>query len=787
MNALNRKVLRQLRGLWAQGSSIALVVAGGIATLVIATSTLATLERTQARFYAEQRFAEVFASLERAPERLAARIAELPGVGRVETRVVASVKLAIPGFGDPATGLIVSLPDTGEPALNRLWLQAGSLPEPGRGDLAVVSEAFAEAHDFAPGDRFEAIINGRWQRLTISGIALSPEYIYQIRPGDMFPDFQRYGILWMRRDALASAYDMDGAFNNVTLDLAGNAQQEEIIARLDELLARYGGVGAYAREDQTSHRYVTQEIAGLETMAGVFPVIFLGVAAFLLNIVLSRLMELEREEIGMLKAFGYSDREVAVHYLKLVLAIVMAGALAGIGAGAWLGGALSGVYREYYRFPYLDYELGVAPVLVAFAVAAGAAVVGAMRAIAAAVRLPPAEAMRPAAPAVYRRTVLERLGLASRFDQATRMILRYLNRHPLKALASVTGVALSVAVMMVGSFQEDAIDYMTRVEFEHAALEDMTVTFEQPRSRAALHAISSTPGVHLAEPFRAIGARLHFGHRGHRTAVLGLPVEPVLHHTLGADLEPVRPPPGGMLITDFLADMLGASPGDFLTVEFLEGRRLTRQVELSGVVDQFVGLSAYMQLESLNRLAGEGDVVSGAYLAVDEADEAELFGAFRDAPAVASVSIKARAVESFMRTMDKTVLVFAFVNTMLAGSIAFGVVYASASVALSERRIELASLRVLGLTRAEVGYILLGELGLIVLLALVPGFLIGRALCAWFAAQIGSEIYRVPLVTEASTYAFSATVVIAAALVSGWIVKRRLDKVDLVSALKTGE
>ncbi len=701
--------------------------------------------------------------------------------------MVATVTLDINDFPDPATGLLVSIPDDGIALLNRLHLRQGRLIAPDRNDEVVISETFAKAHELLPGDTLRATINGRRKTLNIVGIALSPEYIYSIQPGEMFPDFQRYGILWMGRTPLSTAYDRKDAFNDVVLTLTARASLQDVLDRLDELLEPYGGLGAYAREDQFSHHYLTSEFDQLQRMATLFPVIFLGVAAFLLNVVFSRLLSLQREQVAALKAFGYHNHDVSLHYLKLVLLIVLVGVLLGLAFGVWLGRGLSGLFIEVFRLPFLNYHLEPGVIIVASLISFTAAVLGTLHAVRRAALLPPAQAMRPEPPASYRETWVERLGLKNLLSQPARMILRNLERQPIKALLSIIGIAFACAIMMVGSFQEDAVDYMMDVQFGLTQREDLNVSFVEPVSRRALFELQNLEGVEYGEPFRIVAARLRFQHRDYRTAIQGIAADGDLQRLLDVNLEPIELPSAGIVLTDYLGKRLGVRPGDRLSVEVLEGSRPVRQVEVAALVSQYVGMAAYMEINALNRLLREGDAISGGYLAVDESYQAEIYAALKERPRVASTVIRKNSIQSFHKTMGETVLVFAFINTLLAGTIAFGVVYNSARIALSERSRELASLRVLGFTRGEVSYILLGELGLLTLLAIPLGFIIGRGLCAYMAKAMESDLYRVPVVTEPSTYAFAATVVLLSTCISGFLVWRQLARLDLVAVLKTKE
>jgi len=789
MNALDRKLFRDLWHMRGQVLAIAAVIMGGVATMVMSLSTYDSLVTTRDRFYSEYRLADVFAGLKRAPDPVAERLAALPGVERLETRVRAGVKLEVAGFSDPITGQILSLPDVGEAQLNRIYFKRGRSVQPWSTDEVVLSDTFADAHHLQPGDTLAAIIHGKRKKLTVVGVAVSPEYVYQIAPGAMFPDFKRYGVLWMGRNALATAYDMKGAFNQVSLTLARDANEQDVIDRVDAILADYGGTGAYGRRDQFSNRFLSEELKQLRTMATIFPAIFLGVAAFLLNVVLSRLIALQREQIAILKAFGYSYAAIGMHYVKMVLLMALLGVAAGVALGTWFGQGLSHVYSETtFRFPYLDYRLQPGVVLIALAVSALAAVSGTLVSVMRAVRLPPAEGMRPEMPASYRTSVVERIGLQRWLAAPSRMILRHIGRRPLKALLTVLGIACACGLMMVGNYQKGAIDFMVDVQFRQASREDLALAFIDPTSGRALHELAALPGVDFVEGYRDVPAILRFGQYRHRAALFGIQPEGRLHRSLDSRLKPVAVPPGGVVLTDYLAnDILHVKPGDMLTVEVLEGSRPVRQVPVLGITQQYLGVSAYMQKESVNALMREGNTVTGAYLAVEPGTEPELYAKLHDRPRVLGMVANKTAVQSFYATIGEFILFYNLVATVLAGAIGFGVVYNSARIALSERGRELASLRVLGFTRGEIAYILLGELALLTLAAIPVGFLVGVGLVGILVVAFQSELYRLPLILTPENYAMGASVVIVSALLSGLLLWRRLGRLDLVAVLKTRE
>ena len=786
---LNRKLLRDLWAMKGQAFAIATVVAAGVAMYVMYLSNFESLRETRRVYYERQRFGDVFASIKRAPLRVADEIAAIPGVSAVETRVTASVQLDLPQLDEPAMGQIVGIPANRRPQVNDLFLRRGRWIERGRTDEVLASEGFVIAHDYQLGDRVPAIINGRLRRLTIVGVALSPEFIYSIRPGELVPDDRRYGIFWMDQQALAAAFDMEGGFNDVVLSLARGASRDEVIDRLDRILEPYGNRGVLPRDLQLSHWMVENELNQLQNFGFMLPLIFLLVAAFILNVALTRALALQRPQIASLKALGYRNSAIGWHYLKWALIIGIIGVLMGVLLGASLGNMLIDLYNRFFRFPTLLFSVPARVIGGATMLTMAAAALGAFGAVRRAVNVPPAEAMRPEAPARYRRSILETPLVARHLGNASRMVLRNIMRHPLRAAASVFGIAFAVAILMIGFVFTDAVDRLTQVQFWEAERQDVTVYFVEPRDDAARHALMRLPGVLSVEPIRNVPVRVRSGHRERYLfgGITGMPPQPRLRRIVHRDGRSLTLPPAGLVLSAMLARVLAVVPGDMVTVEVLEGHRPVRDIEVTGVVDDILGLEAYMEADALHALMREGEVANGARLLVDAARAAELSTALKAIPSVAGAGFKRTALESFREVLAANMNLTIFINVLFAGCIAFGVVYNAARVSLSERSRELASLRVLGFTRAEISLILMGELALLTLVALPVGGVFGYSLAAVIVGSIDSEVYRFPLYVTAQSVAISFLGIIAAAVVSGLLVRRRLDRLDLVAVLKIRE
>lgn len=787
ISALDRKLLRDLSQMKGQSFAIAVVIAAGVATFVNSRTILYSLELTRSTFYERYRFADVFAKVKRAPDSMIERLAEIPGVAQVETRIVEQVTLDVPGLVEPAVGQLISLPVTRPPKLNQLYLRRGRQLAVGREDEVLASEAFLNANNLDLGDSIVAIINGRRKALRVVGVAFSPEYVFQIKPGDMLPDPRHFGILWIDHEALSMAYDMDGAFNDVTLSLSHGTSPESVIYRLDELLEPYGCLGAFARKDQLSHMLLESDIEGLRTMGLIAPTIFLCVAAFLLNVVMTRLTSLQREQIAALKAFGYSNLQIAWHYMKFVLVITMFGGVLGTLGGMWLAHDFTKMFMRVYQYPELIFRVQPPAVVKGILIAGGAALAGAFGAIVLAVRLPPAEAMRPEPPARYKPTILERIGLGRLVPNIARMVLRQLERHPVKTSFSLLAISMSVAIVVVGNFIANSVDRVLEMTFFDVQRFDLSLSTVEPLSSDALFELASLPGVYQAEPRRVIAVRLRAANRSRRLGIDGVPRDATLLQLKSRDGEPVDLPPDGLVLSKKLADVLGVNAGETVRVEVLQEKRPVADVRVIGLVDDIVGLNAYMSIEAVNRLMREGPRINVVMLSTDPLMQPAIFRELKEMPQVASVSIRDASVESFKNTAGKNMMHMRTINLTFAIIIALGVVYNGARISLSERSRELATLRVMGFTRGEISTILLGEIGTITLMGLPFGLVMGYWFAwglTWFMDQ---EVFRFPFIIARSTYGLAAATVLAASIVSALVVRRKLDDLDLIAVLKSKE
>lgn len=781
MRILDRKLFRDLRRLWAQALAISLVVAGGAATLVAAVGSLRSLEETRAAYYERYQFADVFAPVRRAPKSLANRIAEIPGVAAVEPRIAKLALLDIPNFREPATGQFISLPEGGQPSLNQLYMRMGRLPAPGAPDEVVVSEGFAETHAYTLGSHFSAILNGRKRSLVIVGTAFSPEFIYATGPGDRMPDEHRFAIVWMSEKALASAYDLDGAFSWVSVKLLRDASEGEVIKQLDALLDPYGGQAAYGRRDQYSHAYIEHGLDMLRNMSSTLPPIFLLVAAFLINLTLSRIVALEREQIGLLKALGYRSVAIAWHYVKFVVVITVIGSA----AGTWLGTYITQLYRDIVRLPFLVFVQSADLHIAAAAFALLAAVLGALRALRDVVRLPPAVAMQPPAPPRFHRLLPVKFAIHNVLSQPVVMMLRNVTSHPIRAAFTTLGMALATAILIASLFLAGTMEELINVTYFMADRQDATISFVEKRPPNVVEEVSRLPGVLAVEPYREVPVRIRHEHFERRIIISGRPRDADLSRIINIDLHPVVLPESGLAISSWLARLLRAQVGDFVEVDLLEGQRRTVSLPVTALVEDYFGIQGMMDAEVLARLMREAPAVNGVNVSFDANQQEHFYDAIKRLPTVSGTALLRLSLANFREAMAVIVTTMANIYTGLAVVIAFGVVYNSARISLSERTRELASLRVLGFSRGEVMHILLLELALLTLIAQPPGWVLGYGLAWTLKTKMAADVMRARLIVEYSTYALASAIVLAAAVISAVVVRRRINRLDLVAVLKT--
>ncbi len=784
MRVLNRKLTRDLLRLKWQMAAIALLIACGVSVAVMAFSAQKALLHAQRLYYAQTRFGDLFATATRAPRSLIPELQRIDGVTVVDARAMKRGLMEVPGLLRPATAHLIALPDDERRSLNRLVLVSGRAPDPSRTDEAVALKTFLDAAHVQLGERLTMVVGGRQLSFAIVGAALSPEYVYAPSNGPM-PDDAHEGVFWAPRTAVEWPTGLGDAFSAVSFALAPSASPEAALARIDRLLAPYGGAPSYARADQVSHKFQADRIARLGVMAEVIPPVFLLVAASLVHLVLGRLVETEREQIGLLKAFGYYDREVATVYVKMAALVGLVGVAAGGAVGGWLGRVLIVVLAQYMRFPHLAPQFSWTAFSTAALVSITTAVGGSFRAATRAASLSPAVAMQPPAPGVYHRSLVERLRVWRALDQPTRIVARNLARYPGRAALTVVGLAVSLSLLVASQFLFGAIDGVIDQAYFQARRWTDQIAFAEPRDVHAMAELRRLPAVVHAEPFRRTSAQLRAHGRSERAALIGAEVGAALERPLDPSGASIVFRGRGLIVSQPLAAHLQLRPGDVVDVEVNEGRRARTLLPVTAVAQDYGGLTAQMARRELNRAVGEGDLASGADLTVRGDERSAFYRAVARTPQVVSAGSRDDTVRSFRSTVTAAMLIEMVMYLGFAAAIAFGVAYNISRIALADRARDLATMQVLGFRPVECAYVLGGELVLLALAAIPMGIAGGVGLGAALVQAFTRQDFYLPLAISAHGLGVAFAVYVAAVVLATGLVCQRVWRLDLVSVLKT--
>ncbi|MDQ0466972.1 putative ABC transport system permease protein [Caulobacter ginsengisoli] len=784
---LDRKLLRDLWRMKWQAAAIALLIACGVSVMVMAFSAQQALARAQERFYADTRFADAFADLRRAPRSRLPALAAIPGVTALDARVTASGLMEVPGLARPALVRLIALPPREGAGLNRISITRGRLPDPASLDEAVALQSFMEAAGVSLGQRLTATLEGRSVSLRIVGAARSPEYVYAPSPQSFMPDDAHQAVLWAPAPAVDRAAGLQGGFNSLALKLAPGASLPRVLQAVDRLTAPYGGRASYGRADQPSHAFLEAELRELSISASILPPVFLLIAAALTHMVITRLVEAEREQIGLFKAFGYGNAQAAAPYVKLAAAIGLVGAAGGGLGGVWLAAAIVEQYRQYFRFPVLDPSFDWPAFGLAASASVAAALAGSALAARRAARLSPAIAMQPPRPAAYRQGLLDRLVPGHAVDAASRMIVRNLERFPGRAVLTTLGLAASLALLVGSQFVFGSLDHVIDQAYYRAQRWSDSIGFAEARSAGALAQVRRLPGVFAAEPVRIVAVRARANGREERTRLTGLAPDARLNRPLDAAGRPLALAGPGVVLSAALARRLGLAAGDRVRLDILDGRAPSVLAPVTGLAEDYSGFAVYMDRGRLNALMADGDLISGAQLQVAPDAHPAFYRALEAAPQILAAASRDETVANW-----RAVMIEAFRTSMtfyvgFAAAIAFGVAFNTSRIALSERARDLATLRVLGFERRDCAYILLGELLVLGLVALPIGLAGGHLLAAGLVQAYGREELRLPLVLTAESYAVSLAAYVAAIALAALLVGRRIWSLDMVSVLKTRE
>lgn len=784
LGALNKKLVRELGHLKTQVFSISVVMAIGISMLFGFSSTYKSLEKSRDDFYQSSGFSNVFLNAKKAPDLLAKQLESIKGVKQVESRLEYEALISLPKFQEPAVGRFISIPDGRQPKMNRIHLTRGRIPQATANNEVVVTPGFFKAHELSLGDLFSATLNGRLRKLKVVGVGVSPEHIISIQAGLPFPDDLHFTVVWINQTALEATYDMRSSFNSAVIETNPNINELEVIAKIDQKMDPFGGHGAYGREKQVSYFFVKEELNQLKTHALMIPVIFFLVAAYILNVVISRMVRAQRGEIATLKALGYLDSEVASYYFKVTSVIVFFGAVIGLGLGHWLGRAMIDLYGDFYRFPTLKYDFTYLELLLSIVVSLMVALAGAYFSLRHIFQMQPAEAMRPPSPPSYQKAFLESQAWFRQMQIRTRMNLRSMVNFPVKTTLTGLGMCFSVVILVSGLFWQDCLDFLILAQYSFVQKESGRIQLTHDVSPRAVKEVESLQGIVEAEGYRQSVVKVKFGTREETTSIKGFPDQARLQGLVDEDLRDIALSKSQIFISRILSDQLKVGEGDTIDIEFTEGREPKFQLKISRIVDSLMSNELITSRRTLAQMLKSDDLVN-QILFRSLQDTSVLYTKLKSMPNILSISYKDSALEFFEQNSARFIGVIAVIISIFAGAIGFGVAFNSLRVALAETDWELATLRILGFTTPEVFFILFSEILILLILFLPVGWVLGYWNGRVLLNMMSVEAFQIPFIIDPMTYAWATLILFASVSVSAFFIFRLVARLDLVATLKS--
>ncbi len=792
MPVLTRKLRRDIAGNAGVLLTVLAIIAVGTGSFIGLGSAHRILETSRRTYYHAYRFADFWVDVKKAPLSAVESIAKLPGIAEIQSRVIFDVILDVPGVIQPITGRLISTPTRGfNKTINGIHLIRGSGFSDDRDTEIILGEAFAKAHHLNPGDRIGLILNRKRESFTIVGTAISPEYVYMVRgSGDFAPDPEHFGILYVKENYAREVLDFKDACNQIVGQLVPGRERDVdvLLNRIDRMLEPYGVLATTPRERQASHRFLSDEIHGLEISAVIMPSIFLVVAALVLNIVMSRLADRQRTIIGTLKALGYSDRQVLTHYLSFGVAVGLAGGLAGIGLGILLATTMIEVYKIFFQFPTFVYQFNTSLMFLGIAFSLFFAVAGSAKGVWGVLKLHPAEAMRPRPPESGGAVFLERFpGLWRRLGFRTHIALRSLARNHGRTATSIISSALSSAIVLMTLCMRDSMFFLSDYQFDHVAHSDVDIGMRDEGSLAALWEAKQLPGVDDAEPVLGVVCDMRHGRQSRRVAITGLWPGHRLTTPMRLDLKPIDIPPAGLVLSKKLAEVLQVGAGEHLELTPVRGRRETVKAPIISIVDSYLGMECYADTRYLSRIVGESVAVNSVQLAVNPRKLNDLYRTIKELPNAQGIGVRQTTRQNLRNTFIKTMTFSLTLMIFFSGVIAFGSAVNASLTELADRRRDVSTFRVLGYRPYQIAGIFFRQNAVVFAAALLLAFPIGYSMIVLIASNYNTELFRMPVILWPHTVLLAAAIALVFVLVAQYVVYQQIRKLDWLEGIKVKE
>lgn len=783
MVALRKRLVRMIGQTKGQFIAVTVVLTIGLLSYVALNMTIQNLDNTVKAYYDQTQMPQIFAQVLRIPEGKVEALKSVSGVQAVNARIVEDVKFDT-GYGGEKTVLrLVSLPDaTTEKPLSDIYLLSGNRPSQDN-EVAVI-HLFAKARNLKVEDTFDIIVGGRKKALKITGIVSNPEYIYLVEDEQsLLPDPRTFGVAYVTSQFAQSQLGYQKSYNSLLITTNSGADQDAVIDELDRKLDKYGVMRIYKREDHISSRMIQEEITQGQKTANTVPVLFLSVAGAIIAVMLGRIVKNDRISIGVFKALGYTNGAIVWHYTQYALGIGIVGSTLGMLLGAMLANSLAKLYTTtVYDIPilvgrlYPEYLILAVLIGSIFCIASG--IIGARGVL----TIQPAESMRPEVPKTGRRILLERIKpVWRRLSFTWKVVIRNIFRSKKRAIFIALGIALTYAVTLLPFFMLSAFMTMFDQQYGQMYAMDMQVTYTHGLNQNSILDLKQVLGDHAqeVEPIAEFPFELSAGWRKKNVSIIGIVENTRMYNFTNRHGQPVKLPREGISITEGLARLLEVEVGDSINIKsFIPGRESV-VLSVNEIVEQPLGVNAYMDLEHMQRVLLDHDYINGAVIRGERLESSEL----DHVKHIKSVLLSADMMAIFK---EFTALTYASILVMVAsaGILGFAIVYNATIMSIYERKMEFSSLRVLGFDKQHIFKMLFRENLVLSALGIIIGIPLGASMVDSIMASFSNELYTMKADFDFMAFVYTTVVTIAFVLIAQVATHHKIAKLDFIEALK---
>ncbi|BCZ44916.1 ABC transporter permease [Clostridium gelidum] len=787
MNILFRNLLRDIKKSKGQFISILIIVVLGVTFYTAINSAFKNLSNSSSEYYSEYRLADIWVDLYSAPMGIKEKVDSIPNVKTATGRIIKDASINI--LEENATLRFITLPDIKKDIVNDVVIKSGRYFSEDDSNQCLLDEDFFKANNLNLGEYIYPIISGNKVKLKIVGCVKSPEFVYTLKDAsEIMADNKRFGIIYIKQSFGEAIFDFKGSINNLSIQISNGSDVKTVKDDVKKALKNYGVKNVIDREEQTSSKMISEKIKGLKSMGGTFPVIFFMVASVIIYIMMGRMVESQRTQIGVLKAVGFTNMQVLAYYMSYSAMIALIGSFIGSILGTYMGASMTKLYNQYFNLPLGGIKIYSEFVIPAFILTLFFCLFAGYHSCKAIFKIMPSEAMRQKSPESGKKIVIERINLIwINISYLGKIIVRNLFRYKKRALLTSLGVIFSSAILLVALSMGDSMDFMIQQQYGNIQNYDIKVKFSKLMSIEDLNNIKNITHIKELEPVLETGVEISNGWKHKDVGFTAQIKEPQMYKVEDKSGNAISLPQNGILISEKLANTLGIKVNDSVNIKFYFPGKEKKEMVVKGIIVQYLGLSTYTSMDNLNSILGEGTIASSAVLKLDNTNaENEVKDKLRNMPNVMSVDSKTDSLNALLKTMGAMQASIG-VYIMLAGILLIAVLYNIATINIFERQRELATLKVLGFSNNEVKKLIFNENYIIVIFGMIVGLPFGKWLGASLMASSSTDAYTIPYVVEFKTYIIAIILTLLFTAITNLTLMRKIKALDMIEVLKNKE